>query len=86
MVRLAPGPDLTPGDLAKSHPSTLGQQVISPAPISPLLSHLEFEASEGAGRPEGMNPRVRVGLPPQLVFSEKRHAGHMFSSGWSGLN
>ena len=50
MVGLAPGPGgLTPGDQAKPHSASLAQEVISPCTISPLLTELDVEASEGAG-------------------------------------
>ena len=84
MVGLTSGPGLATGDLPKSHSAPLAQEVISPGAISPLLTELDVEASEGAGRPKRMNPRVRVRLPPELVFSEwERHAGVMFPSDWS---
>ena len=85
MVGLTPGTGgLTPGDLPKSHSAPLAQEVVSPGAISPLLTELDLQASEGTGRPKRMNPRVRVRLPPELGFSEwQRHAGVMFPSDWS---
>ena len=88
MVRLTPGSHLTAGYLAKSGSSCRGgEEVVSPGPASsPPLTDLELEASDGAGRAERVNPRVCVCLPPQLVFSEERHAGHIFPPLWSRHN
>ena len=93
VVGLAPATGgLTTGDLAKSDSPSLAQEVISPgapvvSPLSPLLTDLQVKSSEGAGRPEGVNPRVRVRLPPQFVFSGRnRHGGNMIPPAWSRHN
>ena len=57
VVGLTTGPPcLTPGYLAQSHRPGLAQEVVSPAPVSPLITDLQVETSQGAGRAEGVNP------------------------------